>query len=129
VLERFEFGSRTIRRQPHASERHAQQLADVGFVINNQNTSLHQASLQVILKWAPLLDSRQSSVALFASQTSRAIYSPRPVPPAEVVKNGSKRCARIAAAMPSPSSWISVAISPPSLGVTDRRILPGLREQ
>ena len=51
------------------------------------------ARFNVIRKCAPGPLGSNSSAAPLASANSRAMYSPRPVPPGRVVKNGSKICA------------------------------------
>ena len=56
--------------------------------------------LNTIMNMAPAGCSTYSSEALLASQISRAMYRPRPVPLAAVVKNGSNRCGRIASGTP-----------------------------
>src|SRR5687768_3492105 len=103
--------------EAHLGEGELEQLADIGLVVDHQNVgrarrggtpfdSFHVdfAWRQRMRKCAPGGLFAYSRVALFASQSSRARYRPRPVPLASVVKNGSNSCAWIEAGTPGPLS-------------------------
>ena len=102
-----------LRLDVHAAERERQQLADVGFVIDDQCqrflhscgrsscASQRSGSANTMRKMLPPPGrSRYSSVARFSSHSSREMYRPRPVPPERSVKNGSKILSAVAGSTP-----------------------------
>src|SRR2546428_297234 len=91
-------GAGARHAQAHLDQRQLEQLADVGLVIDDQDLrpARRHASLGALHAWratmrkcAPALSSTYSSSARLAAHSSRARYSPRPVPLLSVVKKGS----------------------------------------
>src|SRR3954470_23090809 len=110
-LRRLEFAGRAVRIEAHALQRKTQQLADVGLIINDQHAAFIHYALTTpwhsTVNCAPAGVSMNSSFASFASQTSRAMYRPRPVPVLTVVKNCSNNWLRNSIGTPGPSSTTS----------------------
>jgi hypothetical protein len=77
--ERFCSGARAVRLETHARQSHAEELANVRFVIDDEYVALAHVALcfhaarHSTEKRPPCEVSTYSSRALLASQTSRAI--------------------------------------------------------
>src|SRR5690606_3026149 len=102
---------------PHAAEGDFKKFPDIRFVVNNQCLVLHSACHQVIRlgcakvmrkRLPPVAAGSASNWAWLASQSSREIYRPSPVPCFSVVKKGSNRCSRSSSLIPGPLSRISI---------------------
>src|SRR5688500_14223359 len=121
--------------QPHLHQRELEQLADVGLVVDHQHLgaggrraplrpAAHaRASRARMRKCAPAGPFTYSSSARLAAHSSRARYSPRPVPLLSVVKNGSNSWPWLAAGTPGPLS-MTLNSTRSAKAATARRTLP-----
>src|SRR5690606_11893040 len=130
--------ARRVAGQSHAHQRELEQFPDVVLVIDDEDVGGtgpvaavdlgHGCWLAVRMKSAPGVLGAGARVASLASASSRAMYSPRPVPLGWVVKKGSNRCARIASSKPGPSSCTCSTTLACGRASAHRRTAPGAPE-